>query len=208
MNIGNFLRLSSRFVSTTVHASAIGLSPGDDTEDIGDALRLVSGNYSTLSFPIIFVLRSGKEFSDLLDTRRAALFLISDRMRSVLEENHLTGWKTFPVRLLDKSENEIVGYHGLSITGRCGPIDVSKSEIIYKRRVPEGPICKFYKGLHVGLDVWDGTDFFLPKHYYGPSITSKAADIIKSNKLTNIKLTNLADIEIDELTAELIKSKQ
>ena len=117
-------------------------------------------------------------------------------MKTVLEDNHLTGWQTFAVRVLTKKGEEISGYHGLSITGRCGKIDYSKSEVITKRLVPEGPLAKFYKGLHVGLDKWDGSDFFLPEKYLGTIVTSRVAEILKREKLTNVRLENLADIEI------------
>jgi hypothetical protein len=116
-------------------------------------------------------------------------------MKTVLESNNLTGWKTFVVKVLDKQGQEIQGYYGLSITGRCGKIDYSKSEIIEKRLVPNGPLGKYYKGLHIGLDKWDGSDFFIPEKYLGTIITSKTADILKKSQLTNIKLQNLAEIE-------------
>jgi hypothetical protein len=208
MNIEDFFDFSSKFVSTTFHAYAVGLRSGNDFGDIGDGLRLVTGYYDTISFPVTFKHEYGKKFHDVLDTGRASLFLISDRMKSVLEKNALSGWQCFPISLLDKKGSEIEGYQGLSVTGRCGPIDVSKSEIIQKRLVPNGPLCTYYKGFYVGLDEWDGSDFFLPKYSYGTIISAKAADVIRSNKLTNIQLKTLADIEINEGTADLIRSKQ
>jgi len=123
------------------------------------------------------------------------MFLISDRMKDAFEENNLTGWKCFPIRLLNKKGEVIEGYRGLTITGRCGPIDNWKSEVVYKRLIPNGPIGKYYLGLHVGLDEWDESDFFLPKGSYGTIVTSTAAEVIRSSKLTNIQLTNLAEIE-------------
>ena len=97
---------------------------------------------------------------------------------------------------MDKKGQEIQGYHGLSIVGRCGKIDYSKSEIIEKRLVPNAPLGKYYKGSYVSLDEWDGSDFFLPEKYFGIIITSRAAEVLKRNKLTNIRLENLAEIEM------------
>jgi hypothetical protein len=48
-----------------------------------------------------------------------------------LEENQFTGWKIYPIKLFDKKENEVEGYHGLSVTGICGP--QSYNEIIEKK---------------------------------------------------------------------------
>ena len=124
-------------------------------------------------------------------------------MKNVLEQNNLTGWRTFPIQVIDKKGNEINGYHGLSITGRCGPIDYTKCEIIEKQRVPKGPLTNYYRGRYIGLDDWDGSDFFLPKDSFGVIITKKAANVIKKNKLTNVALENLADIEIPEYSLKI-----
>src|SRR5437773_5414196 len=165
MEINHFFEFSSKLVSTTFHARAVGLKRKDDKDSLGDALRLFIGNHESVSFPVTFKQFSGKNLYDVLDTGWAGLYLISDHMQSVLEENKLSGWETFPIRLLEKNGAEIKGYQGFSITGRCGPIDISKSEVIQKRLVPNGPLSKFYKGYHIGLNEWDGRDFFLPKHY-------------------------------------------
>lgn len=157
--------------------------------------KLLDGNYIDLNFPVLFKHEYGKRLEDVLDTSTAVLYLISDKMRNVLEHNNLTGWKTFPVTILDKDGREVVGYHGFSIIGRCGPVDYKKCEIIEKRFVPTGPLGKYYKGLYIGLDEWDGTDFFLPDKFRGIIITSKTASILKINKLTNINLKNLYTIE-------------
>ncbi|MDR3623769.1 MAG: hypothetical protein P4L16_01360 [Chlamydiales bacterium] len=100
-------------------------------------------------------------------------------MKFVLENNNLTGWQTFPIKIFDKQKREIVGYHDLSITGICGPVDWNRSEIIEKRLVPTGPFGKYYKGLYIALDQWGKSDFFLPKNYAGIIVSSKAADVLK-----------------------------
>ena len=107
-------------------------------------------------------------------------------MREILEQNGLTGWKIFSVVVLDKKENEVTGYHGLSITGRCGPIDYTKCEIFEKRPVPTGPISKFFKGRYIGLEMWDGSDFFLPKDSLGIIVTKVVAEIIKNTNLPTL----------------------
>jgi hypothetical protein len=207
MNIENFFRFGSKLVSTTFQAHPVGLKSGGKFGGVGDSHRLIMGEFDSIQFPVTFKQEYGKRMHDVLDTGHAGLYLISDHMKSILEDEGMTGWKIFPVRLLDKKDNELDGYQGFSVMGRCGPIDVSKSEIIQKRLVPNGPLCTYYRGLYIGLEQWDGSDFFLPKHNYGITITAKAAEVIKSNKLTNIRLTNLADIEINEMTADLIRSK-
>src|SRR3989304_5749304 len=69
-----------------------------------------------------------------------------------------------------------------------------KSEIIEKRLVPHGPLCKYYKGLVI--DDWDGSDFFTPEGTYATFVSKKAADVLKKNKITNLNLENLADYQV------------
>ncbi len=189
--INEFYRFQSQMIKSSFHACL------DEVYDheLDSERKLLMGLYDGFSFPVLFKQSTdfGNKLCDIIGTGTAYLYLISENIKKVLEVNKLRGWKTFELELLDKKGNEIRGYHGLSITGRCGPIDYEKSEIFEKQTVPNGPVTKYYKGLHVGLDKWDGTDFFLPEGNLGIIITKKAADIIKKNKLTNIDLTNLED---------------
>ena len=190
MEIKELYSFGSKLVSSTVQVHENVLNRDKKN-------NLIHGDYDGISFPVVFKQVYGNKLRDILDTGWAGLYLISDKMKAVLEENTLTGWKTFAVKVLDKKGQEIQGYHGLSITGKCGKIDYSKSGIIEKRLVPNGPLVKYYKGLHIGLDGWDGTDFFLPEKTLWAIITKKMAESLKKNKLTNIRLENLAEIEVD-----------
>lgn len=98
--------------------------------------------------------------------------------------------------MYDKKGNEINGYQGFSVIGTCGPVSYANSEIIEKRYVPNGPIVKNYKGAEIGLDKWDGTDFFTSEHSYKTVITKKVIEALKKNKITNLKLENITEIEI------------
>ena len=195
MEIIDFFRFNSKLLASTFQAHPINLDKQNKNSKLFDYHKLIIGDYEGINFPVVFKQHYGNKFQDVLDTGHAGLFLISDRMNSILNDNSLTGWKTFPIKLLNKNDIEITGYYGFSVIGRCGPVDYSKCKIIEKQLVPNSPISKYYKGLYVGLDEWDGSDFFLPKNTFGTVISSKAAEILKKNKLTNIQLTNLAEIE-------------
>lgn len=203
MEISNFYILSENFFSTSFQVYPMDLNSKKDENDLSDVVKLLMGDYSHIDFPVIFKHKYGKKLDDLIRTGTAILYLLSEKMKLVLEGSHLTGWEKFPVKILDKKDIEIPGYYGLSITGRCGPIDYNKSNIIKKQLVPNGPMGRYYKGLYVGLDEWDGSDFFIPEKNFGIIITSKAAEVLKKNKLTNIRLVNLKEIEIDEFTVQV-----
>jgi len=196
MDISQFYTFSSKLSSSTIQVHAQGLSSNKDIDGRYDEHRLIQGVYEGIAFPVAFKQEYGKKLEDMLDTGWPGLFLISYRMKIILEQNELTGWKTFTVKVLDKRGHEIENYHGLSILGRCGPVDYSKSEIIEKRIVPQGPLGKYYKGFPVGLDKWDESDFFLPDKNFGTIVTQKVMELFKKNKITNTIFRNLAEIEI------------
>jgi hypothetical protein len=187
MEMKDFFDLSNKGFSSTFLATTVEL-------DI-DESKLILGKYKGIEFPVIFKQINGKKMTDILETGYPSLFIVSNKLIALLEENHFTGWKIYPIKLLDKKENEIKGYYGFSVIGICGPLSYKDSTIIVKRVVPGGPLCKFYKGVSIGLGEWDGSDFFIPKNTIKIVITKKVADTLKSNKISNIDLTNLAEQE-------------
>ena len=193
MEIKDFFRFRSDHRSSTFQGSAVNI--GRNKDGVSNRDNLILGKYEGINFPVGFKEERGKKLVDILGTGWPNLYLISDRMKLILEENKLTGWKTFPITVYDKKKNEILGYHGFSVTGRCGPIDYTKAEIIETRAIPEGPLYKAYKGLYVGLDKWDGSDFFIPENSRCFIINTKTAEILKEDKITNIQLDNLTEIE-------------
>lgn len=196
MDINDFFDFRSKCVLSNFRAPPILDERKSGVDQLNDVYNLIRGNYNNIHFPVIFKQSDGKKINDVIDTEYASLYLISDRLKSILEENQFTGWKTFAIQLYDKKGNEVSGYHGLSVTGTCGPIDYEKSEIIEKRMTPQGPACRFYKGRYIGLDLWDGTDFFFPGEFRGIIITKKVAQVLQKNKITNVRLKNLADVEM------------
>lgn len=194
IDISNFYNLRSKLVMTTFHASPVGFKQTEAPGELPDFVKLITGEYGSFPFPAIFRQSDGKVLRDMLDTGFAHLFLISEKMKSLLETSHFTGWKTFPARVFDKRGNEIEGYHGFSITGRGGHVGYKTDEIIEKPYFEGGPIEKFYKGVTFDADNWDGSDIFLPKDTWGISVTRKVAEKIKEHKLTNVIFKNFADI--------------
>jgi hypothetical protein len=201
MNKQPFYRFSSKLVTRTLQVHAIGLTKGRNENN------LLAGNYEGITFPVQFKQEYGKRLEDVLNTGCAYFYIISDKMKTVLEDNQLTGWQTFPIQIFDKKGNEIHGYHGFSTLGRSGTKDYTKSEIIEKQHIADGPFWKYYKGYQIDLGSWDGSDFFLPQGYRGTIVTERAAEAMKKAKLTNVVLENIADIEIDDSTMELAIQK-
>ncbi len=195
MEIKDFFCFRSRCSSSILQAGPIGLK--EDKNGINGHTNLIKGNYDEIDFPVIFKQEYGKKLADILGTGHASLYLVSDRMKSILEDHQITGWKTFPIKLYDKKKNEILGYSGFSVTGRCGPIHDELAEIVDRQSIPNGPIYQVYKGLYVGLDEWDGTDCFIPDKTSFIVVTKKIKTLLTDNKITNLEFKNLMEIEIN-----------
>lgn len=193
----SFYILGTQLKSTSIYAPPIGLRT-PIKNNINDAKNLIQGDFEGIMFPVIFKQGSygGKQLHDVIDTTYSSLYLISDNMRNILTKNGVTGWKTFPIKIYDKKNNEIPDYWGFSITGRCdSEVRYRKDSIIEKQLVPNAPFSKYYKGLNIDFTKWDGTDFFIAKHYLRPIISQKAREILVKYNLTNISATNINDIE-------------
>lgn len=200
MEIKDYYRFGSKLSSATFQAHVANVS--EDRKTLDYQWRLLMGDSVANNSPVVFKQEQGYKLYDVLDTGWPSLYLISDKIKIFLEENELTGWAIFPVKLYDKKQHEVEGYNGLSITGRCGPVDYSKSAIIKKSMIEGGPISNYYKGLYIGLDDWDGSDFFMPKGLFVPIVTKKVMQKMNKAKLTNIRFENLAEIKTWEVTVD------
>ena len=103
-----------------------------------------------IQFPIVFHQEEGKRMRDVLDMRSVGFFVISDRMKDVLEENGFTGWKTYPIQLYDKKKNLISGYSGFTVTGKGG-------RVYYPLNEAWNPVLGWNPA------SWEGSDFFILK---------------------------------------------
>jgi len=202
-----FYDFGSELLSSTVQAKAFDITRNDFIEIPEPQWRLILGNYEGISLPVKFKQQSGKKLRDILDTGWPSLYLISDHLKNILLTSGLTGWKTFEVQVFDSKSHPINGYHGFSITGRAGILNFSESTIIEKKLVPNGPLSKYYKGFYFDLDEWDKSDFFLPSKYYGIYISEKAFKILSKEKITNLSLGAIDEIEMMDYTVEAYLQK-
>lgn len=146
-----------------------------------------NGSYpGYITFPVVFRNKGGNKMRDLLDMRfDGNCFLISDRMKVLMEDNQVTGWNSYPVIVYDKKGNEVVGYHGFTVTGRGGSIKMLKpwSEI----GIDERPHFIIWD-----KSQWDGSDVFR----IGPNIltiTAKAMQLFKQNKISAASYSPLSE---------------
>ena len=108
-------------------------------------LKLLKGEYSTFKEKLNFKHKYGKDFKDILGTGYPSLYLISDRLKSLFEENKITGYKCYTIGILKKDGAEYSGYWGFSVTGRCGLLKFDSNNSIVKKLFNDCEI-KYLKG--------------------------------------------------------------
>ncbi len=201
LTMDNFYSLSSCNYLTTFYAETelySGIIPTEKREAaFAYDYALKWGDYESnpeIKFPIVWRedrYESGKKMRDILDNRSVSFFLISDRLKKVLEDNNITGWKCYPIIIYDKKGNLVEGYNGFSVTGRSG-------EMLYD--TPSGETDNFSTwqrskgvGRHFNINTWDGTDIFNPINTNMIIVTEKVINLLKEHHITACTYVKLPD---------------
>ena len=124
---------------------------------------------------------------DVLDNRDTMAYLISDRMKDLLIDNNITGWKCYDIEMYDKKGNIVPGYNGFSVTGKCyDMVKVDYDNIVEDKR--RGFLAK---GASFDINKWDGSDIFRVGGWR--IITKRVYELFKKHKITAIEMTRLTD---------------
>ena len=102
----------------------------------------------------------GRQPTDMIWTRIAAPVLVNDRVIGLLEALGARGWNTYRIELVGRDGDKVSGYRGLSVHGRCGGIDNSRSVKVMKRY--PGGVFPEWRGLFFDPETWDGSELFMP----------------------------------------------
>lgn len=194
MTLKDFYDFHSRNYLTTFFAKADILKQAIKRSDSKLAWKiswdLEDGSYQGYEFPIVFhEVRgdSGKQMRDVLDNRDTMAYLISDRMKDLLIDNNITGWKCYDIEMYDKKGNIVPGYNGFSVTGKCyDMVKVDYDNIVEDKR--RGFLAK---GASFDINKWDGSDIFRVGGWR--IITKRVYELFKKHKITAIEMTRLTD---------------
>jgi hypothetical protein len=135
---------------------------------------------------------SGRQLRDVIWTTGFFPVLVRERLIHLFVSEGFTGWDTYDVELVDHAGCPVDGYHGLVISGRCGPIDYSESEIVYEL-LPAGP-SPSYKGYRFDPASWDGSDFFMPPETEHRLVTAPVAIALRRANVRNVALERITDV--------------
>ena len=192
MDCIDFYRFSSVAYATTIAACPDifekAIADGRNDFDRHCYRFLLVGEYEYFQFPIVFRQYDGKRLRDFLDTGWPPVYLISDRVVSLLKDNLITGWHNYSIKLFDKKGNSIEGYSGFSVLGKGGKYS-KVWDRGYNKETHESFIEN--RGLY-DLGQWDGSDFFMV--HGGIIITERVMKLMKANKVTAVEYEKLSDL--------------
>ncbi len=130
--------------------------------------------------------------------------LFSQKCFDVLESIGSTGYRRVPVVLKTMRGESIDGFSVISITGKSGKIDWSKSEPTMRPpRFKGGRETLAFKGCFFDESEWDGSDIFVPDDTLFIVVTERVALALKKAKLKNVELTPM-DERLSDLTSDKI----
>lgn len=163
-----------------------------------------------LSAPIVFHPMKhggGSTPYDLMGTTFPPLLLISDRVVSVLRG--FSGWTTYPVEVHGKKGERIPGYHGLAVTGRCGPIDYTQSTPrVCEPPAPQGRRSRQWFGLCFDPRTWDGSDVFVPEGTSIKVVVEAVKQALEKAKITNADFIPLTEYPNPRIPPEFLGRKR
>ena len=161
---------------------------------------MLSKGRLTLEAPLKLEAFMGGQAADFLWSGHITLVCVSSRVIDLLRNYDCTGWSTYPVEVYDRKGDLLPDYHGFAITGPECKRDKSRSQIIEKP-IPGLPErrTKVYKGLYFHEKCWDGSDFFWIHYLNAKIITEKVYRLFKENKVRNIRMIPLPEVERDVL---------
>jgi hypothetical protein len=152
------------------------------------------------SHPIIVEWAMGStKPGDVIWTTMAVVVIVSDSVVQLLRSHGFTGWSLYDVSVQDKQGQLIPGYSGLAITGRCGQIDYTRTNVV-PRIYPAG-IFPIGKGLLFDPESWDGSDLFMPAGNVGHKLmVERVKKAFERAKIRNVSFTPLDQYEVEMIT--------
>jgi len=124
-----------------------------------------------------FSIYKGKKLFDLIGFCEVVNFAISRRFKTLLEENRITGWSCYPIKI-ENIEDEYFGFHVEGKGGSC--INRDKDGLI-----------PMFKPVLFDENKWDQSDIFNIDDTGIIACVPKVKDLVEKAKITNVELRPL-----------------
>jgi hypothetical protein len=151
--------------------------------------------------PIRFKQYMGRGLEDYITGGCVGYRFLSERAIRAFEAEGITGLSTYPVEIFNQEGVPVLGYQGVSVIGRCGPILNERSQRIIvppisgAREKGLGKAQPGWRGIYFDPDTWDGSDIFLAEGTIAFYATDRVREVVEKHGLTNISFDPLSEIE-------------
>jgi hypothetical protein len=145
---------------------------------------------------IEFCWLQGTKFYDIVPTGYPSVYLVSEKLQSILTGSEFKGYTLRSIILKNKRNELVPGYQLLSICSKVGPILNEKSiKIMMPPAVPWGDPYEAYVGLYFDLSTWDGSHFFFPEGTSYIFVVEEVKKLFEEHKVTNCQFDKVIDLE-------------
>jgi len=160
--------------------------------------ELVKGEYQNFAEPLEFEYSSGISWTDFLQPVSVGMYLISSRVIRILEENNISGWTSYTIKIKDRNNRYVEDYVGFSVKGKSGSLVYKRESFFFRQFNSQSPKVKYIRGAQIEEDSWDGCDFFIPSNSLHIIVTEKVMNVFSEFNISNVDFHNLKDLEIAE----------
>jgi hypothetical protein len=159
-----------------------------DDVDISTLIALNQGKDATVrSLRAHYVMGRSKP-ADIVFTTQVFPLLFNERVRDLLISEGVSGWGSIPCTLHGKHGEEWQ-YNYLTVAGRCGEIDNSKSTKYFEQK--PGGRFPAWKGLFFDEATWDGSDVFQPRGSANLFVVDRVRTLLERAKVKHVKFEAL-----------------
>jgi hypothetical protein len=133
---------------------------------------------------------------DIVWTTSILPVVMSQRVVDLLRAGGFTGWEAVPIELRNKAKRVVPSYYYLSVHGRCGPIELDRSEKV--DRVFPGGVFAVRKGLYFDPLTWDSSDVFMSAGRFGWTfVVDSVKRAFEKEQVKNVMFRALDTIELN-----------
>jgi len=182
------------------------------TLDVDDPMPLLLGERVPREPLVVTRAMGNAKCADVIWSTWSGVCFVSARLVKLLQLEKFTGWQTYPVQVIGEGGQCVADYFGLSVTGRCGPLQDERSHRIQKPRpvgptrpvpgnpfeipsdeVAKQPTLRYLVGWYFFEESWDGSDFFVPKQTSAIIVTEQVKQAFQRSAV--VRFDRLDQIE-------------
>lgn len=131
----------------------------------------------------------GRVIADCMRAMR--VWVISEKLRTVLLDCDATGWDTLPAEIKCTDGSLVEGYYCLVVQGESGELLHDRARQITIKQGPRE--LPFLEGCRIIEDDWDGMDVFAPRNQYFTIVVNRVAEAIRGVNVSGLALIDFDD---------------